>query len=278
MPDLRRPRPSPAMLSRIVMLILAACMAGASAQADNRKEIEQRLKAAYEGKLLVLRPTSGNGDIHFISPKEEVDSIKDTEIPFLIVIEKVKLKKSELLVHARRVFLYKDANKKTHRFAGPEAKYRLKWKQPERKESALRETLEKVFALPDNVSIDWNRYWPPEVPTKPPRQLPQHSREIAPGIFTIGSDAIPPECESCPDPGYSEAARSNKVQGVVLLRCVITETGRVAGIQVVGSLGYGLNEQAVMAVLRWRFKPATLQGKPISIVMNAEIHFRLFQR
>lgn len=276
--DLRRPRSSPAMLSRIVILILAACMAGANAQADNRKEIEQRLKAAYEGKLLVLRPSSGNGGIHLISPKEEADSIKDTEIPFLIVIEKVKLKKRELVFQASRMFFYQDASKTVHRFAGPEAKYKLKWRQPEIPETALHEMLEKILFSPDNVTINWNRYWPPEAPLKSPGQGPRPSREIAPGIFTIGTDATPPECERCPDPGYSEAARSNKVEGAVLLRCVITETGRAGGIQVVGSLGYGLDEQAIMAVSRWRFKPAMLRGKPIRIVMTVEMWFRLFQR
>jgi TonB family protein len=37
----------------------------------------------------------------------------------------------------------------------------------------------------------------------------------------------------------------------------------------------GLDEKAVEAVRRYRFKPATLQGKPVAVELNIEVNFRL---
>jgi protein TonB len=51
--------------------------------------------------------------------------------------------------------------------------------------------------------------------------------------------------------------------------------GNPQRVQVVHALGKGLDEKAVEAVRRYRFKPATLQGKPVAVELNIEVNFRL---
>jgi TonB family protein len=77
------------------------------------------------------------------------------------------------------------------------------------------------------------------------------------------------------EPEYSEEARKAKYQGTVLLNVDIGDSGRVADVQVVRSLGLGLDEKAVESVKQWRFKPATKAGNPVSAPVQVEVSFRL---
>jgi protein TonB len=77
------------------------------------------------------------------------------------------------------------------------------------------------------------------------------------------------------EPEYSEQARQSKFQGTVLLRVVIDEKGFPREIGVTRPLGLGLDEKAMAAVRRWRFKPATKDGKPVAMEAVVEVNFRL---
>ncbi len=79
-----------------------------------------------------------------------------------------------------------------------------------------------------------------------------------------------------PDPDYSEEGRKVKAQGVVVLWVGIGPDGRVRDVRVQRSLGYGLDERAVDAVRRWRFKPATVDDRPVAVQINVEVRFRLY--
>jgi TonB family protein len=77
------------------------------------------------------------------------------------------------------------------------------------------------------------------------------------------------------DPEYSEEARKAKYSGTVVLAVVIDTSGQVTNIKVIKSLGLGLDEKAMEAVLRWRFRPGTKDGQPIVVQTQVEVDFRL---
>jgi len=78
------------------------------------------------------------------------------------------------------------------------------------------------------------------------------------------------------EPEYTPEARQAGLQGAVLLRVMIDETGVPQDIQVVRSLGLGLDQKAIEAVKNWRFKPGTTKyGQPVRVAANIEISFRL---
>lgn len=76
-------------------------------------------------------------------------------------------------------------------------------------------------------------------------------------------------------PEYTEEARKERIQGVVILRLLIDETGEITDVEVLKGLPLGLSEAAVAAVETWRFAPATHQGEPVSVLYNITINFRL---
>lgn len=77
------------------------------------------------------------------------------------------------------------------------------------------------------------------------------------------------------EPEYSEDARRAKLQGTVMLRIEIDARGRPRNPRVMQSLGLGLDERAVDTVMRWKFRAATRNGRPVASIATVEIFFRL---
>jgi protein TonB len=81
-----------------------------------------------------------------------------------------------------------------------------------------------------------------------------------------------------PEPQYSEEARQAKLEGSVMLEVVVDEEGRVRSAKVLRPLRpmeLGLNEMAVMAAIKWKFKPGMKDGKAVAVATQIEIPFRL---
>jgi TonB family protein len=90
-----------------------------------------------------------------------------------------------------------------------------------------------------------------------------------------GKKVTMPELLTQNEPEYTEEARKAKLQGTVDLTIVVGADGRVERVDVIRSLGLGLDERAVDAVKKWRFRPATSDGKPIAASAAVAVTFRL---
>ncbi|HWC76631.1 MAG TPA: energy transducer TonB [Blastocatellia bacterium] len=78
-----------------------------------------------------------------------------------------------------------------------------------------------------------------------------------------------------PRPNYTEEARKNKIQGVVLARLLIGADGAVKQVRITRGLPDGLNEEAIRAAYQIRFKPAMKSGQPVAFWQGVEIEFNL---
>jgi protein TonB len=78
-------------------------------------------------------------------------------------------------------------------------------------------------------------------------------------------------------PIYTSDAMRAKVQGTVLLECVVTVSGDVADVKVLRSLdaNFGLDQEAIKAARQWRFSPATRLGVPVPVLIKIELSFTL---
>jgi periplasmic protein TonB len=97
---------------------------------------------------------------------------------------------------------------------------------------------------------------------------------VAPGVFRIGN-VTPPTVLSRVEPQYTPAARAAKLQGTVVLECVIDEQGVPKVLRVVRSLDPELDQNAITAIEQWRFKPGTRNGTPVKVSLNIEVNFNL---
>ena len=96
------------------------------------------------------------------------------------------------------------------------------------------------------------------------------------GIYRVGDRGlILPVALYKPEPEYSDDARKARLSGEVLVQLVIDESGHTRDFKIVRSLGLGLDEEALKAVSKWRFKPATRNGKPVAILGEVYVGFHL---
>lgn len=105
---------------------------------------------------------------------------------------------------------------------------------------------------------------------------PGHEAGAGGGYYTAGAGISQPIPIFSPDPEYSDEARKAKFQGTVILWVVIGTDGLVHQVKVARPLGLGLDEKAIEAVKKWRFKPAEKDGHPVQVAADIEVNFRLY--
>ena len=78
-------------------------------------------------------------------------------------------------------------------------------------------------------------------------------------------------------PQYTTAAMTARIQGVVVVACVVQADGSVADPRVVRSLDrvFGLDQEAINAAGQWHFLPGTQLGKPVPVQVTIEVGFTL---
>ena len=78
-------------------------------------------------------------------------------------------------------------------------------------------------------------------------------------------------------PQYTSDAMRAKVQGTVLVACVVRPDGTVGDVQIVRSLDptFGLDLQAIAAVKQWKFAAGTRLGEPVAVRITIELTFTL---
>jgi protein TonB len=97
-----------------------------------------------------------------------------------------------------------------------------------------------------------------------------------PGLgISRGQGVTPPQLVFKVEPEFSEEARKAKHHGVVVLSIEVDPSGNVRNIHVRKSLGLGLDEKAIEAVSHWRFRPAILDGKPVTTEAVIQVNFQL---
>ncbi len=106
------------------------------------------------------------------------------------------------------------------------------------------------------------------------------SQEIAqntPHIQRVdsGPPATSVEITYKPNPVYTDEARSLKLEGEVLLEVQFLATGQLHVNRVIRGLGHGLDEAAIAAANKMRFKPAMQNGQAMDSTAIVHVVFQL---
>jgi len=97
-------------------------------------------------------------------------------------------------------------------------------------------------------------------------------------IYRVGGAVKVPVLTFQPIAKFSDEARRAKYQGVCVLALIVDPKGDPQNVHVIRTLGMGLDEKAMEAVRRYRFKPAKFDGKPVPVLITVEIDFHLYER
>jgi periplasmic protein TonB len=147
----------------------------------------------------------------------------------------------------------------------------------------------KIAAPKIKTAAQLNAPEPPPVLTTDANSLPSVVPENFNPAARVGGVAPPVPAAAVPVKGgqlqqpkllssvpavYPSLARSQRLQGDVIIDALIDANGNVASMKVLNGNAL-LQNAATDALRRWKYKPAMLDGEPIPIHINVTITFRL---
>jgi protein TonB len=97
------------------------------------------------------------------------------------------------------------------------------------------------------------------------------------GLAQVGGRVSQPVVLFQPEAEFSDEARRAKFFGVCVVGLIVDAQGNPQNVHIVRALGMGLDEKAMEAVRKYKFKPAMRDGKtPVAVAVNVEVNFRLY--
>ncbi len=97
------------------------------------------------------------------------------------------------------------------------------------------------------------------------------------GVYRVGGGVSAPSILHSVDAQFTDEARRNKYQGVCIVEILVDAQGSPHNPRVVRALGMGLDENAVKAIMQYKFRPGMRNGKPVAVwPVDVEIDFHLY--
>jgi periplasmic protein TonB len=95
-----------------------------------------------------------------------------------------------------------------------------------------------------------------------------------PQALRVGGQIKEPRKLKNVPPIYPELARASRVQGVVVLECLVSPAGRVVDVKVIRTIPL-LDDAAVAAVKQWAYTPTLIDGVAVPVIMTVTVRFAL---
>jgi protein TonB len=89
----------------------------------------------------------------------------------------------------------------------------------------------------------------------------------------ITGDMVRPVILVKVEPSYPQVARRAGLRGRVTLRAVVAEDGSVESVEVLASTSPLFSDAAVDAVRKWRYRPASMGGRPVRVYFSVVVDF-----
>jgi TonB family protein len=96
------------------------------------------------------------------------------------------------------------------------------------------------------------------------------------GLYHVGGGVSAPVPLNNVEAEFSDEARRAKYQGICLISLIVDAQGNPQNPRVVRTLGMGLDEKALEAVRKYKFKPAMKGNTPVPVMITVEVNFRLY--
>jgi TonB family protein len=244
-------------MSRLAPLAILLCLCASLAPGQDNQRFAQ-----FEGKVLILRNFYHGKNLRYDATGTLTDGGKPGSwVPdAMVLIKKVSVDSGRVVfIGERRHAFFLDGHVKADIHGRGKVTIDV---AVDPNDDAIKQALQNIFLAPGERVEDFIPYL-----------CANQSGSAAP---TPLNHASAPRAIFVPDPAYSEAARAEKVQGIAILSLTVGVDGKASSVCVVRPLGYGLDEEAVETLQRWRFQPALKDGQPVPIRINVEVNFRLY--
>lgn len=268
---------------RFCTLVLGALLLSATAlYADEAENLQKHLQDRFLKQVLTIRNFYGGDHLSFDSHGVLVKGDKTIGhegcwCAAQLEVEKIELKKGKLILRGPRIVGVYDSKKKTFSKLsreGGKVELDIELDAAQMSEDAIVGSLENIFLTRKD---DMDSLIPDAWRAADFNPTGEEVARVTKDAASSEQETSAPRPIHTPDPEYSEEARSQRLQGSLVLWIVVDEKGNVARIRLNQCLGMGLDEQAVRAVSQWKFEPARKNGQLVAVQLNVEVTFHLYR-
>ncbi len=271
------------------LLLIVVLDQGTSVPHD-RQEIERRLKAEYEGKVVWLRDFCGGSRCRYSPDGSPLEGGKPGPWTLSggVEVRQVRLLPDRLVIRGNRLSqIYDHEQKKFKNLRSRnEVEILVSLSAVVVSNDSLRRTLQTIFvsgeSLPEWVPSHWKEFLSKTVSDEKQDLNNPYCGETEKGekVYRVGNayGVAPPRLRSRTEPNYTDEALQAGLEGTVVIAGVISREGKLANPRIVEPIGMGLDDSAVQTVLKWRFDPALRDGQPVAACARFEVAFRLMKR
>jgi protein TonB len=115
---------------------------------------------------------------------------------------------------------------------------------------------------------------PNVAPPPPPPPPPAPKVEPTPSRIQVGGQVQAAKILNQVQPEYPKLAASARIGGTVRLKAVISKDGKIEQLSLIS--GHPLLVDAAMkAVRQWTYQPTVLNGNPVEVDTEIDVHFQL---
>lgn len=114
----------------------------------------------------------------------------------------------------------------------------------------------------------------PDNPEAPHRNTREHGVKQS-GAAHVGGTVKPPTVIHAENPKFTLTARQMSHSGVVEIYLWVEQDGSISHVSIARPAGFGLDEAAVAAIMKYRFRPATRDGRPVAVDLYIDVNFQI---
>lgn len=256
-----------------VILIASLCTKPAQGQTT-----EAEIASTYKGGVLFLRGFWESNNLHFRADGRPVKSYRPgpfTESGFRL--ESVKLSPTSLKLEGHRVAFFFDKSQTLQaalvggKDVGPHMRIEIDGAPGQDYATALQSILtSNVRVVAPSLPDYWQR-WVRVFLRQPPLPVDPEVRHMDAPKDPNGKIKAPLVIFHS-EPEISDIARAVQFSGDVQVYLVVDTAGNPQHISIVRPAGLGLDEDVVEAVSRYRFRPATQNGRPVPVDLYIDVN------
>jgi protein TonB len=271
------PKPSQQSLWLLALLMAPAL---AAAQATPQKLLDD----AFVGKTLTLRHFYSDTKLEYDATGAAIGDPKTASWTLAgLTVQKCRLAPGGFILEGLRSVMVYDNFAQEFYQRPPRHADHIEVAVEELKTELDASTIQRLrqalfYSSFDELKPDLPDYWKAFFRLSPDAGQGSHRGDLAQAPVkneTIGNGVTAPVITSQSGPQYSKEASKSGFQGVSVVRFTVDESGRPRDIAISRPLGFGLDDEAVLCVKKWRFKPAKNHGRPVSAAISVEVSFRL---
>ena len=258
-------------------LSIFLCLAATPAAAQN---LESDLNSRYKDKILIFRSPFAANSLEFDPSGNPVKANQTGpwSICSRIEVKKLHLHSNKLEIEGKRLALQFNGHELVPADIDQGVKITLHLDHPLSSAADAETRLGTVFVTdPEAIIASAPAFWRDYL--KDPSIIRYNIKDLpdpAPGVEKIENKGVkPPKPRYTPEPEFNDLSRKFRYQGSALFSAIVNKQGVPEEIKVIRPLGFGLDEQSVEAIRRWRFQPGTKDGSPVAIFMGIEMSFYL---